>query len=377
MFRTVIAWIYFWGVLARYPLYKLGLLSRPMWLHRFELSALAWGQMLRWKHRIRVVHPERCPQQHPAIFAANHVKLDDPFYVWRAVHIASNEQLMIRFMARDDYFAGPPWDYLPINVNELLEMGGTLLISRDNVSLAQLKPLMKVLEEPGSFVLFPGRTRSRSGLLFEYREGVEEPGAVSWFITQVQRRNPELRVAAAPLCRTHHPILNTSALVFGDPLYLKPAADRAAQRQLDFELTQRIGQLVEINAPHLVAGLLYLRALHRLPDCSLQDVIDAVSRMVERLREYAYLHPELTLEPEIAVGRTVNFFAAAGLLNINGPSIIINPSSILSTPALTTKFRKENPLQFQLNQILHLPYLIEALEAAVLTSRKDLAEAVA
>jgi len=363
MLRTIIAWIYLWGVLFLYPVYKLGLIKRPMWINRTDLSQLAWGQMIRWNPRIRVVHPERCPQEHPVVFTANHVKLDDPFYVWRAVHRSTDERLEIRFMMRNDYFRGRPWDLLPVDLNELSEMGGAILINRDHIQLSQLRPLLKILEEPGSFVLFPGRSRTRGGMVFEYRDGVEEPGAASFFIHQIQRKHPDVRVLAAPVARTHHPVWNKSALVFGEPLTLEPGADKETRRALDYALTVSIGGLLEVHGVHLVAGLLYLHALHGVEGTLSESRIrEAVAAMLARIR-HPYVHPLLTSDPEKEVRGAIRFFARSGLLERSGGDWQPVRASILATPPLETKFRKKNPVKFYVNQILHLHEVVEGIEA--------------
>lgn len=363
MFKTILAWLYFWGVFFRYPLYKLGLIERPMWINRSDLSQLAWGQMIGWNPRIRVVHPERCPQAHPVVFVANHIKLDDPFYVWRAVHRATQERLDIRFMMRDDYFRGFPWTLLPVDLNNLSEMGGAVLISRDNIQLSQLRPLLRILETPGSFVLFPGRTRSRGGMVFEYREGVDEPGAASFFMNQIQRKHPALRVAAAPVARTHHPVWKKSALVFGDVRYLESGASKEAQRAVDYALTEDIGGLVELHGPHIIAGIIYLDALHGISEGrSSAQYVAAVKRIVGRLK-HPYLHPLLQEHPEREVEATLRFFARGGMLRMDRGLWQVTREAVLNDPPLDTRYRKANPVKFSLNQVLHLTDVIRAIEA--------------
>ncbi|MBI2432087.1 MAG: 1-acyl-sn-glycerol-3-phosphate acyltransferase [Candidatus Hydrogenedentes bacterium] len=360
------AWTVFLGVLARYPFYRMGLTRRPMFTHHYEESQRAWGQATRWNARLRVVHPERCPRQHPAIFAGNHSKLDDPFFLWRAVHLASEGRMYCRFVMRDDWGRGPLWRLSPIRFNELGEMAGAVPISRGNVQYSQLKPLLQILQEPGSFIIFPGRTRSRSGMVFEYREDVEEPGGISFFLAAGERRMPGIRIPAVPVARTHNPVTWRSTVVFGEPMYLAPGADRAAQRDFDFALAVRIGELIEINMLHLLSGLLYLRCLHGQ---STAWELNALRRQVRRVCEdlpHPFLDPAARERPEAEALVVLKWLERRDCVAFRAGAIQPNTGRILSAPALDNSYRGANPVKYFVNQVMHLTAVVHLLEEVAL-----------
>lgn len=364
--RMLYCWIVFLGVVVLQPFYRLGLLRKqPRFTDHYEESRTAWGSATRWDARMRIVGNGHCPKAHPAIYAGNHVKLDDPFFVWRAVHRSSGETIYCNFLMRDDFGTKPPWSWLPIRFNELAAAAGAFGISRGNVSLAQLKPLIGVLRRPGSFIIFPGRTRSRSGCIFEYREGVVEPGAVSFFLYYGQRKDGA-RIPAVPVARTPNPVSGVSAINFGEAMYLEAGASREAQRAFDYELVLRIAELIEINVPHVVCTLLYLRCLHQrgatierkaLREAAAQIVGAITGRRVDPAA-HADLDGELT--------RTLRFLAKRGMLRLNHATITLDAEAILFTPPLESRFRKQNPVKFQVNQILHFADVIALVEECCL-----------
>ena len=246
MLKIIAAWLLFLGILCKYMLSQLGLCRRPRFTDHVAPMRIVTGQLYGWK-RLRVVDAAHCPRENPALFVSNHVRLDDPHMVWPAVYDASQGRIEIRFMMRDDFFRGFPWKWLPIRLDEIAEMAGAYRISRDHIQLSQVKPFLQILETPGSFLMFPAGTRSRSGLLMEYRPGREDPGGASFFIAHAQRRHPERRVAAVPVCRTYNPVSRQTTVVFGAPAYLKIPADRDALRRFDHELVAL--SLIHISEP--------------------------------------------------------------------------------------------------------------------------------
>jgi len=363
---SLYSWCVFLWVPVKWFCYRAGLLQRrPMFIDHYDESQRAWGQMTRWNPRLRVVGAENCPQGPPAIFAGNHIKLDDPFFAWRSAHRASGETIHLYFMMRDDYFQGFPWTLSPIPINEICEMGGGVKISRDNPSLSQMKPFLEILKKPGSFVIFPGRTRTRSGLVMEFREGFDEPGGVSFFLMHGQRRCG-VPIPCVPIARTHNVMTHKSAVVIAPPRYLDPAASRDAQRDFDFALAVAIGELIEINLIHIVSGLLYLRALHaRDPRVRVDALLAAVQQVVRGLLPPRHHDPALDHVGAKDLRRVLRFLARRGLLRAQGADFDILPEAVLSVPPLDTTYLKRNPIKYHVNQILHLGDVVALLEDAV------------
>lgn len=366
--RSLAAWVFFLGVFLRYLPYRAGRTrQRPMFTENYQKAQCAWGQATRWNPRLRVVHPERCPQQGPVVFAGNHAKLDDPFFIWRSAHRATGETMHCRFVMRDDWGQDGLWRVCPWRFKDIGEMAGAVAISRGNVQYAQMKPLLQILQEDGAFIIFPGRTRTRSGLLIEYREGFDDPGGISFFLAQTQRKRPGVRVPAVPVCRTHNPLTWRSTVVFGEPLFLAPDADRAAQRQFDHDLVVAIGQLVEVQTLHLVALLIYFRCLHGRPQFSGKWLEASVQSMLP-LITHPYVDPALRSETATQLGKILHFLENKKMLSVNGDQLNADPSGVLRVPDLDGSFRKRNPIRYAANQVLHLPELVSLTEEAVLRS---------
>lgn len=220
-------------LLTRYFLFRVGWVPRPDFTHYYGDYFVFCSHLLRWGLRLRVVGAENCPKAHPVVFAGNHVRLTDPLYFFGAIARASGMRVFVRFMARDDFFTHPLWRLCPLRMHDILEMGGAHFISRDNVKVSQLKPFFEILDRPGSFLMFPGRSRSRSGMVVEYRETIDEPGAVSFFLTYSQRHRAENPAVAVPLTRTYNPVTGCSVVVFGEPVRLpEKASKRSSARSM-------------------------------------------------------------------------------------------------------------------------------------------------
>ncbi len=364
--RLIIAWLIFFYEVTRFLLHCAGLAKKPD-LRIYEARWDGWlSSIFGWKRGLRIRNGERCPRQSPVVFAGNHGKLDDPACLWCSVYRVSEGKVNPYFMMRDDYFDGGIWAYLPFRINDALQMCGGYGVTRDRIQLSQLRVFMDILKEPGSFIMFPGRSRSRSGLVMEYRDGIDEPGAVSFFLAHTHRTLKDTPVAAVPMMRTWHPVRKNSVVIFGEPLYLEPGLDRVGQRALDFDLVTRIGELVEIHGAHVVALLFYLRALHGLtPTWAVEDCIRAVRDVVATIKDDAYVHPALLGQTAEEAQRVLRYFARAVVLDLRGTQLHLNHEAILRTPGLETKFRRENPVQYSANQVLHLTLLIGAAEGAL------------
>jgi len=224
------SWIVVSCVVLRYFAYRIGLCKCPNVLPRRADILAVVNRVLLWRWRLRIVGLEHCPRSGPAIFAGNHAKWDDPVCMYPAVYWGSGRNIEPYYMMRDDFFENVPHTRL-IDFDEVMRLFGTHQISRERVRMSQLKPFVRILSEDDCFIMFPGRTRTRSGIFFEWREGMDEPGSVAFFIGHVQHGKPEVRIPAVPVTRTYNPVTKVSTLVMGEPLYLPPKADRETQRE--------------------------------------------------------------------------------------------------------------------------------------------------
>jgi 1-acyl-sn-glycerol-3-phosphate acyltransferase len=347
--------------LTLYAAYRLRLRQRPNLLDIRPEATVMFSDILRWPKTLRVVNGERCPRRGPAIFVSNHLFFFDPTFAYRAINLATDERLEPYFMMRNDFFSEKAIFRL-IDLDTLVACIGAYGITRGDVKLSQLKPFLKLLREDESFIMYPGRTRSRSGIFMEFRDHIEEPGGASFFLNATQHRKPDVRVPAVPTARTYNPVHDQSAFVFGEPLYLAADADRNAQHAFDLELMDRMGDLLELNAAQLLAAVLYLRCLHgrtnRLPFASAVDRIAAVLNAVpNRLRD-----PRLDADLRGEVELSARFLAKHDHVSIDADTVVPNADAILASPTLTENYRKMNPVKYLANQLIHLTDVTRALE---------------
>lgn len=362
--KSLRAWTTSLRIIARYFAYRCGL-GRPVPItDHWDRAQLFFRQVTGMDRRIRVRGMAHCPQAHPAIFAANHVKLDDPFYCCYAVQEATALRMHARFVMRDDFFEAPFWKRMPFDINEIAVLGGAYLVSLDHAQFSQLKPLLELLARPFSFIIFPGRSRTRSGLVMDYRPGYEEPGAISFFVAQAQRRSPETTIPVVPMARTYNPITGVSAVIFGPPLHLAHGADRAAQRAFDEELATRIGDLIEINILHLISLVLFVRLVHHRPAAIATDALERACRGLLQQLSAHWCDPALDQDFPGEFEEALRYLAGAGMLHRDGAQIAIVEAAVWHLPDLDTHFRKRNPVRFHANQLIHLPDVIAAAEAA-------------
>ena len=363
--NTLRSWLVVGGIVLRYALSRVGLAQTPTFKGHYPEGMLVFGQALGWKRNLRVVCDGFSPLDHPAVFAANHTRLDDPLIMFTAVNHATRG-LEVRTMMRDNFLRGSMWDSRLIAANAFLECMGGISISRGNVLLSQLKPFLNLLEHGESFLIFSGRTRSRSGVFFEYRDEVQEPGGVSFFLAAHQRKNPELPVAAVPVARTRNVATNMNTISFGPPRYLAPNADRHTQRAFDAELVGAMADLVEINASHVVAGILYLKALHGdiLPFDE-RDLEAALPRVLGTLQR-RLIDPRAVSDGPKEVDAALRLFERKGFVERRGSLVAPRAARILSVPGQGEVYRAAHPLKYTVNQILHFQDFVETLEAEVL-----------
>jgi 1-acyl-sn-glycerol-3-phosphate acyltransferase len=356
--QHISSWLVILACLLRYFLYRLGLGAKPeLYDRKYDVLVLLWS-VLKWGKRMRRVHAERCPKSHPVIFCGNHSIKDDPFIMEASIHLSTG--LWIHHMMRNDYFGKDSATFL-YDPYELLRMLGTYTIDRAKPTISQLKAFVRLLSEGESFLMFPGRTRSRSGLFMEYRDNITEPGGPSWFAAHA-KRSSDVCAAVAPVTRTFNIMDKTSAIVFGEALSLPAEADRDDQRALDRKLIENMGQNTEVHAAHLVGGIVYLRALHKhalqFPSA---ELVERCKDVLRALNEDRLLHPSLQENVPEAVEEAVEYFVRCGMLAWAGEELIIEREAVLAAPELTAEYRRKNPVKFCVNQILHLSDVTAAL----------------
>jgi 1-acyl-sn-glycerol-3-phosphate acyltransferase len=352
--------------LVRYLFYRLGTGARPNFLEIYPELIVFFDRIMKWPKRLRVECAEHCPRSGPAVFAGNHFAKDDPFMMYRAIHRVCEGAYPVRYMMRDDFFAsvGGILKSKLLDLDDLLRLLGALPISRGRVQLAQLKPFIALLREQAGFLMYPGRSRSRTGVFIEYREGIEEPGGVTFLVAQAQRNCPDLRVAIVPMARTQNMATKKSAVVFGPPVYLPHDADRAAQRDLDFRLIELMGDLVEINMTQIVAGIIYLHCLHSRGEELRIDALDrAVASALAQLPD-RHIDPAALSDRRVQLEATLDYFAKSQLVLRCSDSITPIAGAVLASPPHDTTYRPTNPIKYAVNQILHLSDAIDAIERA-------------
>ncbi|HRI87008.1 MAG TPA: 1-acyl-sn-glycerol-3-phosphate acyltransferase [Candidatus Hydrogenedentes bacterium] len=366
--RELRAWIVLGWAFVRYFSYRLGLGACPSFLAVYPEAVMVFDRIMKWPARLRVEGAENCPRSGPAVFSANHFAKDDPFIMYRAIHRLCEGSYPVRFMMRDDFFKslGGVMKSRILDVDELARLVGSLQISRDRVQLSQLKPFMTLLREAGSFIMYPGRSRSRTGVFIEYRDGIEEPGGVTFLIAQAQRGRPDLRVPAIPMARTLNLVTRKSAIVFGPSIYLAHDADRTAQRDMDFRLIELMGDLVEVNAAHFVAGTVYLHCLHHR-SCAIVPA-DLELAIAAALGDLAHrrVDPALFAARRQEIEAAFVFFEAEGLVVRSGAGFAPIRDRVLATPPHDTTYRTLNPVKYTVNQVLHLLDVTEAIEQVFL-----------
>ena len=364
MLHDLRCWLVVGWRMLLYAAYRLRLRKPPNLLDIRPEAVGMFSNILHWPRTLRVVNPQNCPTQGPAIFVSNHLFFFDPTFAYRAINLATDEKLEAYFMMRNDFFNQSAILRI-IDVDTLVACIGAYGITRGDVKLSQLKPFLKLLRNDETFIMFPGRTRSKSGMFMEYRDEIEDPGGASFFLNATQRRKSGVRVPAVPMARTYDPVHDQSAYVFGEPLYLPPDASRDAQRELDLELMDRMGDLVELNAGQLLAALLYLRCLHGIVEPlplaaaveSIRAILDAVPHRLQ--------HPNLSEDLDQEVALSAQFFESAGQIQVSGGAITPDQDAILYTPALEESYRKTNAVKYLANQLIHLMDVVCALQSQV------------
>ena len=351
--KKIIPWILAAKVLGQHIGYRLRLCDAPDITTYYAYYDPWFAQLFGLDRRLHILFAERIPQDHALIIASNHGKLDDPFFIWSAIYRASGGKIRAKFVMRDDYFRGVPWDYLPIRMNDLLYRAGAYPISREEIKLSQLKPLMRILQDGDSFIIFPGRTRSRSGLLFEYREPFTEPGALSFFLQQAQRRNTKYPVAVLPVTRIAHPITQESFVTLGEPMYLdRFASSREELRAFDEKVVLALAAESVVHESHVLATCLYLHTLHTCKQPLSFDVLRTITAdVLHRVR--APVPPAAIQELEPRLDHALHHLARKGYVQRRGNAVLPRHARILAVPPLDTNYRRRNLVKYLVNQVLH------------------------
>ncbi|MCC6794850.1 MAG: hypothetical protein IT366_07000 [Candidatus Hydrogenedentes bacterium] len=366
--REIKAFIIVAWRLLRYFVYRLGIGKCPELLDVYPELVVVFDRVMGWRRNLRVAGVEHCPKNGPAVFSGNHYAKEDPFAGYRAIHRICDGAYPVRYMMRDDFFAAGASIFKSrlLDVDELVRLLGALQISRDRVQLTQLKPFIALLREQAAFIMYPGRSRSRTGMFVEYRDGIDEPGGVTFLVAQAQRNRPEVNVAIVPFARTSNMATKSSVVVFGPPVYLPHDADRTVQRDLDFRLIELMGDLVEVNITQIAAGILYLHCLHQRGESIAIDALDsAVSDALSLLKRQ--IDPAAVGDRRPQLEATLDYFAKAHLILRRSDSITLLREKVLASPPPDTTYRSANPIKYAINQVLHLPDVIDAVEAAALT----------
>ncbi len=364
--KAVKSWIVVAGIFARYFLYKLNLAAPPNRDGKLISILYVVGVFCGWNKHFRMENAGLCPKDHPVIHYGNHHKLDDPFHLFNAVYLATGGKPENHAMLRNDFFQGGIFKSRILDLDELLGFLGAYGISRDNVTLKQLKVFLDILRGGGSFMLYPGRSRSCSGMLMEYRDNIDTPGAISFFLHSLQSRDRDIKVSAVPSSRNYNPITKHTSVVFGPEQFLKPGASREERSAFDHRLIEVMAGLIEINAAQVLAALLYTRCLHGMTaPIAVSDLKELVGGIL-RETQHPYVDPEDLADVPFAVDRALRYFKKRGMLDRKDSKITPKAPAILSVPALTIEYRKENPVKYLTNQILHLSEVTAHVEQKVL-----------
>ncbi len=360
------SWIVVAGIFARYFLFKLNLASPPNRRGKLDSILYVIGVFCGWNRYLRIENPERCPDDHAVIYFGNHVKLDDPFYLFYSVFRATKGKPEMHAMLRNDFFEGTILKSRFLDLHELLEFLGGYGISRESVTLKQLKVFLNILRAGNGFMLYPGRRRTCSGMLMDYHDPSETPGGISFFLHAIQSRDADAIISAVPSTRNYNLITQHSSVVFGPEQFLEHGASREEQRAFDLRIIEVMGGLVEINVSQILAALLYTRCLHGMTaPIAVNDLQDLVSGIL-RETQHPYVDPEDLADVSHAIDRALRYFKKRGMLERNDGKITPKVEAILSLPELTTKFRDENPVKYLTNQILHLGEVTALVEQKVL-----------
>ena len=352
-----------WWIL-RYFAYRLGLAQRPLLrpIYREGLSALQY--CFRCHNRLRIRGAEHCPAQGPAVFASNHIATFDPFYTLFSIWVGSGCGIKTYSMMRDDFFGRMNTPLL--DFDEVMYLVGAFPVSRDQVRVTQLKPFVEVLRQGDAFFMYPSGTRTRSGFFMELPDARQEPGSASFFLAQAGRKSEAGTPVAVPMARTANIVTGWNTVAFGPPVMLPPVANRSEQRQFDEDLIERMGNLIELQASHALAALLFLWSVHgRGGPRPLDELCEAVREVLDGAgHDLVAPYTQSTLAAEIR--GAVRCFQRAGLVKETKAGVAPNIEAIMKVPAPDLSLWKKHPVRYLVNLTLHLPGFVAAAERTAL-----------
>ncbi|HUW62137.1 MAG TPA: 1-acyl-sn-glycerol-3-phosphate acyltransferase, partial [Candidatus Bathyarchaeia archaeon] len=357
--------------LGQYFLRRLGLRHQPPEVKKYYVHGLhGLDAMFGWTRKVRIRGAEHVPRKGPTIFASNHIQIDDPFVTGALIHELSGG-IRPAAMMRDDFFKGiPRWMRGVLDPDEVCRLIGAAQISRHGVTEEQIDQFVGLLLQGETFLIYPGRSRSQMGLIFEYRDWIRSPGRTSLFPSLVHMRDPGLDVPVVPVTRTYNPLTKRSCVAFGQGLYLERGASPAGQREFDYGLVRAIADLVEVNAPQLLSALLYLRCLHGLSlRAGVDELADALRDIIAAVAERnpaRMLDPALVESPEREAERLMRFLRKRSLVQRNGDRFELNCQAILSIPTSNAKYKAQNPVKYLANQLIHLRDVMGPVEERLL-----------
>lgn len=369
--RAITAWFFIFRLVTRYLFFKLGVATAPDASGNFDDIQYVCGQFTGWNRYYRYRGGENIPRYHAAIFYGNHIKFGDPFHLFRGAYLETDGDVKLHAMARDDFFIGTPLKSRFFDADEFITYVGVHGINRDKVSLGQMKIFLDLLANGESFIMFPGRTRSRSGLMMEYRDNVQEPGGLSFFLAMIQRKKKDQKFGAVPVSRNYNPVRNQTSTIYGPEQFLDPKATREEQRDFDFHLVEVLAGLLEISVVQVIAALLYTTALHHLAETISLETMQSWVRAIRETSTHPWWDEEDDKDLDESVRLSLNWLEKHGMVQLRGDDTHLNTKAILSVPDLESDYIKHNPVKYLTNQNLHLGDHMQAIQDLVLDHFKQ------
>ena len=362
--KALSSWFFVLRYVLRYQFHRLGLVSAPV--PDFEKIQYVVGQFSGWNRYFRYRGGEHVPRDHPAIFFGNHIRYGDPFHIFRGAYLATEGRVCLHAMMRDNVFKGTPLKSRLFDMDEFIATVGVHGINRESVTLGQMKVFVNLLLNGESFIMFPGRTRSRSGLLMEYRGSFVEPGSISFFLAMTQRKAKDGVFSAVPVSRNFNPVRNHTAMVYGPEQFLDATATREEQRAFDLRMIEEMSKLVEISVVQVISASLYTVALHALAESVPAATLESWVRSIRESSTHPWWDEEDDADLGEAIRLALGWLEERGMIRLDGDNIALNTQKFLFAPGLESDYFAQNPVKYLTNQTLHLGEHIEAVQATVL-----------
>jgi hypothetical protein len=229
-----------------------------------------------------------------------------------------------------------------------------------------MKRFVQTLRDGKSFLMFPGRTRTRSGFFFEYREGFGELGSASFFLAAMNREKPPVAVQVVPVVRTHNPVVRRDTMVFGHPMVMAENTTKDQYRTFDHEMAAAMANLIEINVPQLAAAFLYFHALHNGSRQIQKEWFAGEIRAILNSLEHPYIDSRAMSNFGEEIDQTLQYFDNYGFIGWRLGTLHINRKRILKVPKVKHYWLWVHPLRYLANQIAHLPQPVRVIESRVL-----------